>query len=189
MAWMNQEKKTAIAARLKTVVPAGWKYSLSVYNHSTIVMTISQAPVDIIGHAAGVSLERNPLDGWAVNQKELRTYWDVNPYHLNTQFKGGLLETFEKILAAMNEGNHDKSDMMTDYFDVGWYVSIKVGRYDKPFVCTAQPEIIYNTFNGTFITRDDDGEMVTGESPYDGVPWFDEILDFLYKPLEEAVAL
>lgn len=43
-----------------------------------------------------------------------------------------------------------------------------------------QPRIVYNTFNGTFITQDDDGATVTGESPYDGVPWFDEILNFIY---------
>lgn len=43
-----------------------------------------------------------------------------------------------------------------------------------------QPLIVYNTFNGTFITKDDEGAMVTGESPYDGVPWFDDILDFIY---------
>jgi hypothetical protein len=26
---------------------------------------------------------------------------------------------------AMNSGNHDNSDIMSDYFDVGWYVSIR----------------------------------------------------------------
>ena len=46
-----------------------------------------------------------------------------------------------------------------------------------------QPEIIYNTFNGRFITRDDDGNMVTEESKYDGVPWYDQILNFIYTPL------
>ena len=49
MAYMNQEKKSKIAAALKGVVPDGWKYSLSVRNHSTIVMTITAAPFDLIG--------------------------------------------------------------------------------------------------------------------------------------------
>jgi hypothetical protein len=30
MAWMNQERKAALAARLKRVLPEGWKYSLAV---------------------------------------------------------------------------------------------------------------------------------------------------------------
>ena len=29
--------------------------------------------------------------------------------------------------------NHDRSDGMTDYFDTGFYSSIGIGRYDKPF--------------------------------------------------------
>ena len=48
MAYMNQEKKAKIAAALKTVVPKGWKYSLAVRNHSSIVMNIKSAPVDLV---------------------------------------------------------------------------------------------------------------------------------------------
>jgi hypothetical protein len=29
--------------------------------------------------------------------------------------------------------NHDNSDIMTDYFDVGWYVNIYVGKWNKPY--------------------------------------------------------
>ena len=48
MAYIDQTKKAKIAANLKKVVPAGWKYSLAVRNHSTIVLTISAAPVNLI---------------------------------------------------------------------------------------------------------------------------------------------
>jgi hypothetical protein len=34
-------------------------------------------------------------------------------------------------------GNHDRSDSMTDYFDVGWYISINVGKWNKPYEMTA----------------------------------------------------
>jgi len=37
----------------------------------------------------------------------------------------------------MNEGNHDNSDIMTDYFDVGWYISVRLGKWDKPYVVNA----------------------------------------------------
>jgi hypothetical protein len=33
----------------------------------------------------------------------------------------------------MNAGNWDKSDIQTDYFDVGWYIDVNVGRWDKPY--------------------------------------------------------
>ena len=48
MAHMNQEKKARIAAALKPVMPAGWKYSLAVRHSSTIVCTISEASFDLL---------------------------------------------------------------------------------------------------------------------------------------------
>lgn len=38
------------------------------------------------------------------------------------------------ILNKLNEGNHDNSDAMTDYFDVGWYAYLSVGKWDKPYM-------------------------------------------------------
>lgn len=130
MAYMSQEKKKSIQAQLKLAIPAGWKWSLAVRNHSTIVLTIASAPVDIPAHiiearkaASRPAPERRPDS--------------VNPYYFNEQFTGDLLETFKKIFAALNDGNRDRSDTMTDYFvDVGWYVDVDLGRWDKPFVVT-----------------------------------------------------
>lgn len=140
MAYMNQEKKAKIAAQLKTIMPKDWKWSLSVENHSTIVLTIQSAPFNLVGMVAEENLKRNPLDGWAVNQKELRHHMSLNPYYLETQFSGEMFETFTKIKAVLNTDNHDRSDSMTDYFDVGHYVSIQLGRWDKPFVNTMEME-------------------------------------------------
>lgn len=133
MAFMNQERKNKLAANLKAVMPNGWKYSLAVRNYSTIVLTIASAPVDLIGEMNRVlsedphrSASREPAEGNAM----------VNHYYLDKQFDGELLETFKKIDAALNDGNHDRSDIMSDYFDVGWYVDIRIGRWDKPFVFT-----------------------------------------------------
>jgi hypothetical protein len=38
-----------------------------------------------------------------------------------SMFKAAQIE----LRDAMNNGNHDNSDIMSDYFDVGWYVSIR----------------------------------------------------------------
>lgn len=124
MAYMNQERKAKIAANLKKVVPAGWKYSLAVRNHSTIVMNISAAPVNLIA-AFKPSKYFDP---------ETATHADVNPYWFREHFANEeVLKAFEKIFAALNDGNHDRSDIQTDYFDVGWYVDVNIGRWDKPF--------------------------------------------------------
>jgi hypothetical protein len=34
----------------------------------------------------------------------------------------------------MNQGNWNRSDVQTDYFDVGWYCDINVGSWNKPYV-------------------------------------------------------
>lgn len=131
MAYMNQEKKSKIAAKLKDVVPKGWKYSLRVRNHSTIIMTVTSAPVDLMAEAQRVTAERRARQGDAPNNYT-HTHLDVNPYHPDFSFDVSL-PTIRSILEAMNDGNHNRSDIMSDYFDVGWYVDINVGSWDKPF--------------------------------------------------------
>ena len=37
---------------------------------------------------------------------------------------------------AMMIGNHNESDSQTDYFNVGWYIDIGIGRWDKPYQVT-----------------------------------------------------
>lgn len=132
MAYMNQERKTVIAAALKKIMPEGWKYSLSVRNHSTIVFTLRQAPVDIIGHITQVLAE----NGSPSKPDPVKAYWGVNVYYLDTQFSGAILNEFKNINDVLNAGNHDNSDIQTDYFDVGWYVDIKIGDWNNPFLDT-----------------------------------------------------
>lgn len=130
MAFMSQDKKKIIAAELKKVMPKGWKYSLAVRHHSTIILNISAAPIDLIQGYNERATENQKRKGMTYTPS---TYAQVNEHWLDTQFSGDLLKTFEAIKTALNNGNHDRSDIMTDYFDVGWYVSIHIGRWDKPF--------------------------------------------------------
>lgn len=128
MAYVNQEKKAKILAALKPAIPATWKWSLAVRHHSTIVLTISAAPVDLIAEY----VSRRCSD--EVRESCLKQrYLDANPYHWREHFEEPLLTTFAAIFKALNVDNHDRSDMQTDYFDVGHYVSVHFGRWDKPF--------------------------------------------------------
>ena len=125
MAYVDKEKKAKIAAALKRVVPKGWKYSLAVDHHSTIVMTIQSADVDLI-HAFKPSPYYNPDE---------ITHHDVNPYHYESHLldDSPLLPLFDAIFGALNIDNFDNSDIQTDYFHVGHYVRLHIGRWDKPF--------------------------------------------------------
>ncbi len=133
MAYVDQSKKALIAAALKPVMPAGWKWSLAVQNHSTIVLTIASAPVDLLEDVTRVRNEREVRRGGEA-WREKPTYIDVNHYHLDTAFDGELLEIFRKIVDALNTNNHDRSDIQSDHFDVGHYVAVKLGRWNKPFI-------------------------------------------------------
>lgn len=125
MAYMNQERKASLAAEVAKVMPKNWKYTMSVRHHSTIVLTIREADVDLIG------------DNLRAQQfhEQRPTHHDVNEFHLHTEYTNAkTLKIMQAIRAALNVGNHDKSDIQSDYFDVGWYVDIQIGKYNSPFV-------------------------------------------------------
>lgn len=130
MAHMNQEKKARIAAALKLVMPKGWKYSLSVRHHSTIVLTIASAPIDLLAERERV-LRQSNAERFGPTHADQHAV--LNPAYLHRSFDGELLRTFEAINKALNLGNHNRSDLMTDYFDVGHYVEICIGTWAKPF--------------------------------------------------------
>ena len=126
MAYMSQERKKRIAKLLKDVVkPYNLKYTLSVINKSTLKMTITSGDVDFFGDSE--------------NKDAVKAdYLLINPYWFRCHFHGESVEVIGKILSAMNDGNHDRSDIMTDYFDVGWYVEIVVGRHNEPYKLTGK---------------------------------------------------
>jgi hypothetical protein len=128
MAYMNQEKKSLIAEQLKKVTPHNWKYSLSVENHSTIVCTIARADLDLVDLYTATQCSAD-VRASCLNSKHVQ----VNPYWWHDHFTGELAEKLQAIFAALNLGNWNRSEPMTDYFDVGHYVSLQFGRWDKPF--------------------------------------------------------
>lgn len=127
MAYMDQEKKRVIAAAVKAVMPQGWKYSLAVRDYQVIVCTIRRAPFDLM---ASLANER-----WGQT-----TYRDLNPHYIRREFDDECVaDVFERIVSALNTGNHDRSDTQRDYFDVGHYVEIRIGEWDKPFIFSPEP--------------------------------------------------
>lgn len=130
MAYVSQDKKAKIKTALSKVVPKGWKYSLRVHNHTEIIMTISSAPLDLVAEARKNDKPREYSDNHA----------SVNHFHYMAQFEGNtyLQNTFGKIIDALNTDNFDKSDSQTDYFHVGHYVNLHLGRWDKDFVNTGK---------------------------------------------------
>ncbi|UVX29505.1 hypothetical protein M5b_00253 [Klebsiella phage VLCpiM5b] len=120
MAYMNKEKKAKIVEAVKAVLPKGWKATFAIRHYSTIVCTIRSAPLDL------KDAFHRSRDDW--------DFLTINTYHAEKQCKNkDIADKLEKIIAALNLDNYDNSDIMTDYFDVGHYVDLKFGSWDKPF--------------------------------------------------------
>lgn len=141
MAYMNQDKKKALAPAIKAVLAKyGVKGTLAVRNYSTLVLNIKEGALDFIG-AANVE---NKAYAERTGQPfyEVKGNYQVNPYYAHESSNKKIASFFKELIAAMNgKGssvqNHDNSDIMTDYFDVGWYVDINVGAWNKPYKVAA----------------------------------------------------
>lgn len=102
MAYMSKEKKAELAPNISAVLKEyGEKGTLSIQHYSTLVLKIK----------SGAMFEKGEY---------------INEYHLRDRADGRKLEFLQKIKSAMMTGNHDNSDAMTDYFDVGWYITITI---------------------------------------------------------------
>jgi hypothetical protein len=117
---MNQEKKARLAPAIKAVLKKyNMKGSIGVQYHSTLVVNIKSGPLDIIG-----------------NSNSTKNYLQVNTYWIDSHYTGKVKNFLLELRDAMMDGNHDRSDIQTDYFDVGWWIDINVGQYNKPYVVT-----------------------------------------------------
>ena len=111
MAYMNVEKKNKLAPGIKKVLAEyGMKGTLA-KDRFTLKVNLKSGPIDF-----GTD--------------------SVNEYHIDKHFTGVAKEFLLKLKDAMMVGNHNNTDLMTDYFDVGWYIKINIGKWDKPYEVT-----------------------------------------------------
>jgi len=131
MAYMSQEKKSKIAPTVKKILTKyGVKGSLAVSNHMTLVLNIKSGPIDFIQNYNDTV--GNQPGGFRLGSPAT-DYVDVNPYQYQYHFSGKAQKFLKEIVTAMNDGNYDNSDPQTDYFSVGWYVDVNIGRWNSPY--------------------------------------------------------
>jgi hypothetical protein len=121
MAYVSQELKAKIAPQVKAILKKyKVKGSLAVRNHSTLVLNIKEGALDMYQDFG------KPEDAEKFGIQ-------VNPYWYKDHFNGKTKAFLSEVIPAMNAGNWDKSDIQTDYFNVGWYVSVNIGQWNKPY--------------------------------------------------------
>lgn len=132
MAYMNQVLKLAKAPIIKFILKRyGLKGSLSVQHNSTLVLTITEGVIDFVANANRCGNHNNRLlTGFTPFTSG---YMQVNPYWYHEHFDGKARDFLHEVIYVMNIGNHNNSNAQVDYFDVGWYISINVGKWNKPY--------------------------------------------------------
>lgn len=132
MAFMSQEHKKRIKALLDQFMPNGkhgWKWTLSVRHHSTLLLTIQQAPVDLIAMYQECVEDRGGDKRDNLENVQLHLS-NVHRMFLNYP---EIQNLFDKMVDALNLDNYDRSDSQSDYYCVGHYAYINIGTWDKPF--------------------------------------------------------
>jgi hypothetical protein len=132
MAYMNQDRKAQIAPDVKSILKRyGVKGTLATDRH-TLILNIKSGTLDFIGDYNKTMSERP--GGYRLGSPATISL-DINRYWYREHFSNKVIRKFlDEIFRAMNVGNHDNSDSQTDYFDVGWYVDVNVGKWNKPYV-------------------------------------------------------
>lgn len=134
MAYVSQELKSKLSPAIKAVCKKyGVKASVAVRNHMTLCLNVKSGSIDFIGNSNRVC--GNDFYQVARGFKPNTSGYDqVNPYHFQNHYDGDAQAFLTEVLAIMNDGNWDKSDIQTDYFNVGWYVDVNIGKWDKPYI-------------------------------------------------------
>lgn len=137
MAYVSQDRKQALAPAIKAICKKyGVKASVAVRNHSTLVLNVTMGKIDFIENYIKTDADKpyaNKMSDDQIAYIRKSRSLDVNPYWYQEHFNGTAKKFLSEVMTAMNQGNHNNSDIQTDYFDVGWYVDVNIGRWNKPY--------------------------------------------------------
>ena len=121
MGYISQETKKELSPAIKAALKKyGLKGSIAIKHYSTLVVNISSGPIDF--------------------GTDERGYKQVNPYWVADHYEGDARDFLIELIAAMKgEGWYNNSDPYQDYHDVAYYLSVNVGKWNKPYVFTGAP--------------------------------------------------
>lgn len=118
MAYIATQKVAEIRAKLKKEFPE-IKFSVRRASHSSLSVSILKSPYDFRPD----SLKNDSF-------MQVNTYWFGSHGYKH-------VDKLTRIIDICNEGNHNNSRPEIDYFDVGWYFDLSIGKWDKPFELTS----------------------------------------------------
>lgn len=133
---MSQERKAQRAPVIKAILKKyGVKGSLSVRNHSTLVLTVKSGKIDFIGNYNEVVGNTPRYMNDPLGFRPVKDYMDINPYWYQEHFTGKAKDFLKEVLDAMYGADYfDESDAQVDYFHCSHYVEVNIGKWNKPYI-------------------------------------------------------
>jgi len=143
MAYISQERKKERAPNIKAVLKKyGAKGSIAVKHHSSLVVNISASPFDFIG-VRNAEMKKECERTGRTYYENTSNYIQVNTNWISDHYQGEARNFLTELLQAMKGDDwFDKSDLMSDYHHIDFYLDINVGKWNKPYVCTAEQEAL-----------------------------------------------
>ena len=141
MAYVSQEMKKELSGGIKAVLKKyGMKGTIAVDNHSSLVVNLKSGKLDLLGvaqkHNDKVAEQRGQQSYPIGDHLQVNTYYadewanEVGEPEV-ANFYGDLVKAMK---APTSRGEwFDKSDIMTDYFHVAYYIDINAGQWNKPY--------------------------------------------------------
>ncbi len=114
-AYVSKEKMKQVQTELKETFPQ-YKFSIRKENFSSINVSILSGPLTLT--------------------KDPKGYEQVNRYHIREHFEDNpkAAEFLQQVLDIIDKGNYNDSDYHSDYHNVGFYVNLSIGQWNKPYV-------------------------------------------------------
>ena len=134
MGYISASDVAIIRKKLKEEFgPMGYKFSV-VNRNGNVDVSIMQSPKKFYPVEAELRMLREDEIAYiraAINKGE----YQLNPYYLERyENSDDLKAMLDIILNGSNNKYYNNSDSMVDYFDVAFYYSLDVGKWDKPCV-------------------------------------------------------
>ena len=144
MAYISKEQVQEKNKKLKELNKKyGVKGIFSGSNSSTLTLTIHEGSLDFVGWYVecinSKSIHSSPFygsEGYRQNiikQIKSSANININHYYLDDYLASPCLDYIQDAYEIMLEGHYNNSDAMIDYFDCAWYISIQVGKWNKPY--------------------------------------------------------
>ena len=135
MAYIGQKEKKELAPAIKAVLKKyDMKGTIGINHHSSLVANLKEGVLDLLGDAQKHNDEYAAMRG----QKSypVGDHLQVNTSYCDEWAKNETIAEFYKELIAAMKGTgwYNNTDIMTDYFDIAYYLDVNVGKWDKGYV-------------------------------------------------------